>query len=203
MLFDEIERVKFTYNLDDEDAYSHQLVLTLYDNIEGISAMSEGLSNVDELINKINLVFNGEEKGSIQLSTVHKAKGLEADNIYILIPSLMPSRIAKKEWERKTETNLIYVAITRAKKTLNYIDEEQTKWCKSNGAFDLTKMKDKLNDIKNKIKYNAENGIKESNIAQYGSTLRTLNKLGSQTPISTQNINKKKKAGLKLAALMN
>ena len=36
----------------------------------------------------------------------------------------MPSKYAIKDWEIQSEKNLIYVAITRTKKTLNYICEK-------------------------------------------------------------------------------
>ena len=79
----------------------------------------------NELINKINIIFTDDENDGICLSTIHKAKGLEADNVYILCESLMPSKHAKKEWEKISENNLKYVAVTRAKKTLNFICEKQ------------------------------------------------------------------------------
>ena len=50
------------------------------------------------------------------LSTVHKAKGLEADNVYILATDRMPHPKGGSE-----ENNICYVAITRAKKTLLYV----------------------------------------------------------------------------------
>jgi ATP-dependent exoDNAse (exonuclease V) beta subunit len=42
----------------------------------------------------------------------------------------MPMRHAKKDWEREAEENLIYVAVTRCKKTLNYIKEDE-QWKKA------------------------------------------------------------------------
>lgn len=36
----------------------------------------------------------------------------------------MPSKSAKKDWEIKQEYNLMYVAYTRAKNTLGFIDEK-------------------------------------------------------------------------------
>ena len=54
------------------------------------------------------------------LSTVHKAKGLEADNVYILTPERMPHPKATNPQE---ERNICYVAITRAKKNLYYCGE--------------------------------------------------------------------------------
>lgn len=203
MLFDEVERVQKTYGLDEGDAYSYQTVLNLYDNIAGISAISEGLTTVDELKEKIKLVFNGEHDDAIQLSTVHKAKGLEADNIYILLPSLLPSKLAKKEWEKTTERNLIYVAITRAKKTLNYIDEEKTKWCATNGAFDIVKMRTNIKKAKEKINYNIENNVTESYAITGNTTLRVAKKLGERTQMTSPNNGKKKKGGLGLLELLN
>jgi superfamily I DNA/RNA helicase len=50
------------------------------------------------------------------LSTVHKAKGLEADNVYILATNRMPHPKGGSE-----ENNICYVAITRAKKNLFYV----------------------------------------------------------------------------------
>jgi ATP-dependent exoDNAse (exonuclease V) beta subunit len=44
----------------------------------------------------------------------------------------MPSKTAEKDWEKQQEQNLIYVAYTRAKNTLGFIDE------KGFEKFDLT-----------------------------------------------------------------
>ena len=37
----------------------------------------------------------------------------------------MPSRLAHRDWEIKAEQNLIYVAYSRAKKSLNFISEKE------------------------------------------------------------------------------
>ena len=110
--------------------------------------------------------------------------------------------MAKKDWEKKTERNLIYVAITRAKKTLNYIDEEQTKWLKSNGAFDTGKMKNNIETIKHKIDFNSEYGIKENNINLYNIGLKKATKLGEKVDTAQQDKSKKKKAGGRLMELL-
>jgi superfamily I DNA/RNA helicase len=53
------------------------------------------------------------------LSSVHKAKGLEWKNVMILgREQFMPSQWARQEWQQDQETNLIYVAVTRAQETL-------------------------------------------------------------------------------------
>ena len=115
------------YGLDHYDASSSPQIVNLYDNIMALKAISEGLHTKQELIDKINEIFLDSDGDGVCLSTIHKAKGLEADNVFILCKSLMPSKLAKKEWEKITELNLIYVAITRAKKSLNFISENEFK----------------------------------------------------------------------------
>jgi hypothetical protein len=153
-LFREIDNVKKCYELDNEDSIMHPLVFSIYDAIKGIEVISEGLTTVEELKNKINVIFSGDDKDAVQLSTVHKSKGLEADNVFILKPSLMPSKLAKRDWEILTEKNLIYVAITRAKKSLNYIEEEKyNNFSNINDIFDIKAMKTTIEIMRSKLKY--------------------------------------------------
>ena len=63
-------------------------------------------------------------EGGVALSTIHKAKGLEANNVFILRPDLMPSQWAAKDWELIQEDNMQYVAITRAKYGLTFLPRE-------------------------------------------------------------------------------
>ncbi len=81
-----------------------------------------GASTVDSVITAIESLFGEGAVDAVVLSTVHRSKGLEADRVFILDSWLMPSRYARKEWQLVQENNLFYVAITRAKKSLFYID---------------------------------------------------------------------------------
>ena len=78
------------------------------------------------MINHITEIFQEQTKG-VCLSTIHKAKGLEADNVYVLCKSSMPSKLAFKDWEKIQEHNLMYVAYTRPKKLLGFISEKEIK----------------------------------------------------------------------------
>jgi superfamily I DNA/RNA helicase len=60
------------------------------------------------------------------LSTIHKSKGLENETVHILCPELIPSKFAVQDWELKQEENLRYVAITRAKSKLIYLNDYDT-----------------------------------------------------------------------------
>jgi len=89
----------------------------LEDKAKCIRIFAGRADTVGGIITEIKRVFNGSQKGDIMLSTVHKAKGLEADNVYILTPERMPHPKATNPQE---ERNICYVAITRAKKNLYY-----------------------------------------------------------------------------------
>lgn len=53
------------------------------------------------------------------LSSVHKAKGMEWDRVFLLgRRGFMPAKFAKLNWQKVQEDNLIYVAVTRAKREL-------------------------------------------------------------------------------------
>lgn len=56
------------------------------------------------------------------LSSIHRAKGMEAKRVFILRPDLMPHPKAKSEWEMGQERNLQYVAQTRAIEELVFVD---------------------------------------------------------------------------------
>lgn len=115
-----------TNGLDLEDATLSVPVMKMYDAINSIITIADGSKTKEELMAKIDKIKNCKGEG-IKLSTIHKAKGDEADNVYILCYSSMPSSLAKKEWEKKQEENLIYVAITRSKKKLGFVSENEIK----------------------------------------------------------------------------
>jgi hypothetical protein len=137
------------------------------DIIKALEVLSEGLKTTDELINKITEIFPKKSKAEgVSLSTVHKAKGLEADNVYVVCPSLMPSKSAKKDWEVRQETNLMYVAYTRAKNILGFIDEkdfEQYDLSNVNNVRILNNIETQVNRVLGK---NTKIIVNESNAAE-------------------------------------
>lgn len=88
--------------------------------IEAIKCLAEEVNSISQLKEMINNIFSDDVKGII-LSTIHKAKGLENDRIFFLLPELIPSKYATQDWQYEQERNLKYVGITRAKKELIYV----------------------------------------------------------------------------------
>ena len=111
--------------VDAKTAMKSPIIDAKLDMIKALEVLSEGLTTTEELMAKIDEIFpKRDRKDGIALSTVHKAKGLEAKNVYIVCRSLMPSKSAKKDWEIQQEHNLMYVAYTRAKEKLGFVDEK-------------------------------------------------------------------------------
>lgn len=83
----------------------------------------------EELILGLSQLFD-KTSGSITLSTIHRAKGLEWNTVYFLDPWRVPAKFAKRAvendplncaWMMEQENNLRYIAITRSKNKLIYI----------------------------------------------------------------------------------
>lgn len=72
--------------------------------------------------NYIENFFSDELGASVILSTVHKAKGLEEKRVFILKPELMPHPKAKAGWQMEQELNIKYVAYSRSKQSLYFIE---------------------------------------------------------------------------------
>jgi superfamily I DNA/RNA helicase len=94
----------------------------LEDRYDCLLVISGNCNSVGEIHAEIKRIFSNQDEG-ITLSTVHKAKGLEADNVYVLATERMPH---PKATNMEEERNICYVAITRAKQNLFYCGPKPT-----------------------------------------------------------------------------
>lgn len=99
------------------------------DQVATLQAIAEGVSSVREIQSRIIQLFQDTDANSrpaVVLSTVHKAKGLEWEKVFLLVntfnrrsPANAPKQSeAAKAAQAKEESNIYYVAITRAKQHL-------------------------------------------------------------------------------------
>lgn len=91
------------------------------ERVSVLEMLSKTANTPDELIEGIKELFS-DSKAGITLATIHKSKGLESERVFIIHPEKMPSKYAEKDWELVQEENLKYVAYTRAKDYLGFID---------------------------------------------------------------------------------
>lgn len=94
--------------------------------LEVIECLMGEVSTVNALRELISSIFADDIQG-IMLSTIHKAKGLENDRIFFICPELIPSKFATTDWMFEQERHLFYVAVTRARKDLIYVMQQEFK----------------------------------------------------------------------------
>lgn len=94
---------------------SENRLMALQDRADCIHCFCEGSTYTSEVVKKINDVFtDSKDKSGVRLSSIHKSKGLEADQVFYLQPSNAPCPKIKSDWQAQQERNLEYVATTRA-----------------------------------------------------------------------------------------
>lgn len=101
-------------------ANKNNRALILGDQFKTIVALSDGCDEISEIKQKIRQVFDDNRKG-VTFSSIHKIKGGEAERVFIINREGMPHPMAILEWEIEQENNIIYVALTRAKKELYFV----------------------------------------------------------------------------------
>lgn len=80
----------------------------------------------NKIVAGIEEIF-ADAHASIWLSTVHRAKGLGADDVFILYPDDMPLvRAGQTPEDAEQERNILYVALTRGKRSLTLIGKSGT-----------------------------------------------------------------------------
>ena len=101
----------------------------LRDTADTLNAVSEGAASVNEIVSRINNIFQDSDKNSrpaVVLSSVHKFKGLEAERVYLLRSSFYrrpkPGQRVSAEAQQE-EHNIYYVALTRAKRDLVFVED--------------------------------------------------------------------------------
>jgi hypothetical protein len=87
-----------------------------------LKSIAEGLTSVKEIEPRLMSLFvddKGFNKPTVVLSSVHKAKGLEWNRVFLISKTF---RVTKGEDE---EANIYYVAVTRAKQELVFVSEDK------------------------------------------------------------------------------
>jgi DNA helicase-2/ATP-dependent DNA helicase PcrA len=94
---------------------SEAQVQSIEDQYLTLVAVAEGAASVREVTERLRDLFKDSKEGevfSVTLSTVHKAKGLEWDRVFVLEDTF------RKDDGGGEESNIRYVAYTRAKREL-------------------------------------------------------------------------------------
>lgn len=96
-------------------------LIALEDKKECLLVFCEGARSIDDVVKNISNLFVDDQRKGVLLSSIHRAKGLEAERVYVLAPEKLPHPMAKSEWQQKQEMHLKYVAVTRAIQELVWV----------------------------------------------------------------------------------
>lgn len=119
-----IKKMIYQKGITRGEAIETNAIQNFDDKVGAIEVLAGELISVKAVIDKIYQIF-ADEKDGICLSSVHRAKGLEADRVFIVEPQTLPAPWAKQDWEMEQEKNIEYVAYTRAKKDLIFIPQTE------------------------------------------------------------------------------
>lgn len=87
------------------------------DRVDCLNTLAGVCESVDQLRDKLDSLFADKDlTGKIVLSSIHRSKGLEADTVWFYEPGLCPMSTDLQE------LNLLYVALTRSKRDLWFVD---------------------------------------------------------------------------------
>lgn len=103
---------------------SEARLIALRDRADCLNIFASGCAAVSGVIAKIASVFTDDPAApGVRLSSIHKAKGLEAGRVFFLMPPKggCPHPMAKTAWQQEQEMNLLYVGITRAINELVFV----------------------------------------------------------------------------------
>ncbi len=80
---------------------------------------------MSQVESKIKEIFNENKQDVVRLMSIHRSKGLENDRVFMIThfenKRLIPSPYAVRDWELVAENNVLFVGLTRAKKSLIFI----------------------------------------------------------------------------------
>lgn len=99
-------------------------LIGLQDRYDCLCCFAEDAVSCAETVARIEALFTDDRSGpGIRLSSIHRAKGLEAKRVFFLMPEggECPHPMARSAWQREQEQNLLYVGITRAIETLYFV----------------------------------------------------------------------------------
>lgn len=128
---------------------SESQIESLRDRLDGIWACYEAFNCVDlnDFCQEIEDLFS-DNRSSVVLSTIHRAKGLEEKRVFVLRPDQLPLRWANQQkWEEEQEQNLKYVALTRSKKSLYLVSKQPSETAEAKRAKDARNGELKLNGV--------------------------------------------------------
>src|SRR5262249_51141088 len=113
---------------ESEPQFCADYVVQMQDTCDCLLRLTAVCKSLEDMRSRIESMFRDIEETAnatnvVLLSTIHRAKGLERDVVYLIESRLLPHPRATAAWELEQERNMAYVAVTRAKRELVLVGE--------------------------------------------------------------------------------
>jgi hypothetical protein len=119
--YDSSERSRLDARHAPDSQYS-----SLDDKVQTLDVIMAECESPCDVSKRILSIFSDESTSGVLFSSVHRAKGLEAETVYILAPEKLPLvRANQQEHEKQQELNICYVAYTRSKARLVFVETQR------------------------------------------------------------------------------
>ena len=101
----------------------------LQESAKGYDDFNGWFEHIEEYTKELDRLYHSQEQlaDSVALTTLHSAKGLEYENVYLIDVNegLMPYKKAVLDQDIEEERRMFYVGMTRAKKNLHLFSVKQ------------------------------------------------------------------------------
>jgi len=104
-----------------QKAGKYRTIAREQDKVDTLMILCDRYVSVADMLKALALI--SESHGGTKLTTIHGAKGLEAEDTFWLEPSLCDPSKCEQKWEEQQEINLQFVASTRHKRSLYLVSK--------------------------------------------------------------------------------
>lgn len=160
-----LKTIKYKEFLEKDDEIKNK-----FDNIDEFLNTLNDFDNISDFLEYTSLVNDNNERkiiDAVNIMTIHSAKGLEFDNVFLpnWQEGVFPSPKSVEEGHIEEERRLAYVAITRAKRRL-YISNSKYKTTDGNTIVNIEES-EFLKEIKNSDSIEIIDNVIENNYSNY------------------------------------
>jgi len=117
-------RIKEIEKLSKRGKKAENQIQAVNDKIATLIALTDGKYTINDVKQSIDSLFtDNDPSNSVVLSSIHKAKGLEAKNVYLFNYDRIELKLSLP-WMLAQEQNCHYIAITRSKENLYLVNDQ-------------------------------------------------------------------------------
>lgn len=109
-----------------EDRHHISGIQAVEDKHACLMSVINSSESIQDVCNKLENLFADNSNVGWNFSSTHRAKGLEAKNVYVLNPEQFPLKWKNMaDWECQQEQNIKYVMLTRSSYKLVFVESEK------------------------------------------------------------------------------